>query len=326
MRAPASFIIVCFAILVITPIATPGGAAHAQGSTDASIEKQIQAALANAGFDPGPVDGKLGPKTRRAIQAWQRANGYAETGVATRDQLKSILMGTPLTATLEPKCAKLPGQYLAEKHAECWEEAENQPGCFVWDTHYHSDRTTKWTGQCQGGVAEGDGTYSVSAGSNHSSYEGTGAFVSGKTSGYWIVEWTDGKRYEGEWRNRKPHGVGTLTMVDGTHYQGEWSDGKLHGIGSFSSGASGIDGVTWENYEGEYRDGEHHGKGTYHWFSKDKQAWYEGEWRDGKPHGEGSYTEMPIYRHYSGQWRYGCSGRDGRSIVWLFTTKASCGF
>ena len=33
----------------------------------------IEEELANDGFEPGPVDGKLGPTTRAATEAWQRA-------------------------------------------------------------------------------------------------------------------------------------------------------------------------------------------------------------------------------------------------------------
>lgn len=43
--------------------------------------KNIQKALINAGFDPGPIDGKLGAKTKKAIADFQRANGLAPDGV-----------------------------------------------------------------------------------------------------------------------------------------------------------------------------------------------------------------------------------------------------
>ncbi len=36
---------------------------------------QTQSALKNAGFDPGPIDGKLGPKTKRAIKEFQKSKG-----------------------------------------------------------------------------------------------------------------------------------------------------------------------------------------------------------------------------------------------------------
>ncbi len=42
--------------------------------------KEIQTALKNAGFDPGPIDGKIGAKTKEAIKAFQKANGLAIDG------------------------------------------------------------------------------------------------------------------------------------------------------------------------------------------------------------------------------------------------------
>lgn len=42
--------------------------------------RQIQTALANAGFDPGGIDGKLGKQTRDAVRAFQRANDLEADG------------------------------------------------------------------------------------------------------------------------------------------------------------------------------------------------------------------------------------------------------
>jgi len=42
--------------------------------------KDIQLALRNAGYNPGPVDGKIGAKTREAIRAFQRENGLSADG------------------------------------------------------------------------------------------------------------------------------------------------------------------------------------------------------------------------------------------------------
>ena len=42
--------------------------------------RQIQQALANAGFDPGPIDGKMGKRTRSAIRTFQSANGLVVDG------------------------------------------------------------------------------------------------------------------------------------------------------------------------------------------------------------------------------------------------------
>lgn len=44
-------------------------------------ETDVQRALVRAGFDPGPVDGRLGKKTRSAIKSFQRKNGLTADGV-----------------------------------------------------------------------------------------------------------------------------------------------------------------------------------------------------------------------------------------------------
>lgn len=42
--------------------------------------KQVQRKLARLGYDPGPVDGRLGPATRAAIRKFQIANNMPPTG------------------------------------------------------------------------------------------------------------------------------------------------------------------------------------------------------------------------------------------------------
>lgn len=42
--------------------------------------RQIQAALGNAGYDPGRVDGRMGKRTRDAIRAFQRDNNLQVDG------------------------------------------------------------------------------------------------------------------------------------------------------------------------------------------------------------------------------------------------------
>ncbi len=56
--------------------------------------KQIQAALKNAGYNPGDIDGKMGKQTRDAIRAFQKANGLkadGRVGKQTRDLLQKYL-------------------------------------------------------------------------------------------------------------------------------------------------------------------------------------------------------------------------------------------
>lgn len=41
----------------------------------------VQKALSRAGYDPGPMDGRLGKKTRSAVKAFQRSHGLTADGV-----------------------------------------------------------------------------------------------------------------------------------------------------------------------------------------------------------------------------------------------------
>jgi len=43
--------------------------------------KQIQRALKSAGYYDGPIDGKIGPKTKAAIIKFQKANGLKADGI-----------------------------------------------------------------------------------------------------------------------------------------------------------------------------------------------------------------------------------------------------
>ena len=63
--------------------AQPAGEMAAVADTAAGAKptaKQIQQALKNAGFYNGKVDGDIGPRTKKAIQAFQSANGLKADG------------------------------------------------------------------------------------------------------------------------------------------------------------------------------------------------------------------------------------------------------
>jgi type II secretory pathway predicted ATPase ExeA len=69
--------------------------AHMQQSTNEVVRggeqvRLLQERLHNAGFTPGPIDGVLGPRTRRALRQFQAAHGLHATGslnAATRQAL-----------------------------------------------------------------------------------------------------------------------------------------------------------------------------------------------------------------------------------------------
>jgi peptidoglycan hydrolase-like protein with peptidoglycan-binding domain len=52
--------------------------------------RSIQQALKGKGYDPGALDGKMGPKTETALRAFQKAEGLRVTGrldIDTRNKL-----------------------------------------------------------------------------------------------------------------------------------------------------------------------------------------------------------------------------------------------
>lgn len=67
---------------LVTARAAAGGR-----STDA---RAVQEALRGAGFDPGPSDGVMGPRTRQAIREWQRSQDLKITGALGPDDLKKL--------------------------------------------------------------------------------------------------------------------------------------------------------------------------------------------------------------------------------------------
>ncbi len=67
-------------------------------TTGKPTSKQIQFALKNAGFYNGKVDGEIGPRTKKAIEAFQAQNGLkadGKVGVRTWRMLSTYLNQTP---------------------------------------------------------------------------------------------------------------------------------------------------------------------------------------------------------------------------------------
>ncbi|SET64653.1 LysM domain-containing protein [Natronincola peptidivorans] len=64
----------------VTPPPTPVCPTLRRGSRGDSVRK-LQQLLADAGFDPGPVDGIFGPRTEEAVRAFQRNKGLTVDGI-----------------------------------------------------------------------------------------------------------------------------------------------------------------------------------------------------------------------------------------------------
>ena len=77
----------------------------------------------------------------------------------------------------------------------------------------------------------------------------------------------------GEWKDGKPHGLGTATFANGDKYIGEFKDGKANGQGIFTF-------TNGNKYAGEFKDGKYHGQGTF--INADGRK-YVGEFKENQP-------------------------------------------
>jgi peptidoglycan hydrolase-like protein with peptidoglycan-binding domain len=79
---------------LLTTQAFPAGQTKAQSRQQAPTTnesmRQVQQALKDAGFEPGPVDGILGPRTREALRNFQTANNLQATGEANQDTIAAL--------------------------------------------------------------------------------------------------------------------------------------------------------------------------------------------------------------------------------------------
>ncbi len=73
------------------PAAPDPAAAEAALGLDRASRALVQRGLVSLAFDPGPVDGAFGPRTRSALGAWQTAKGYEATGRLTREQAETLM-------------------------------------------------------------------------------------------------------------------------------------------------------------------------------------------------------------------------------------------
>ena len=101
--------------------------------------------------------------------------------------------------------------------------ADPKTGCRVWNNFPNPDDRVRWTGPCDKGFAEGDGTLRWF--SKDRNYEtDVGHFAIGKINGHARVD-DDHGHFEGTFLNNQPNGQGTLTDKNGDVFSGRWVAG-----------------------------------------------------------------------------------------------------
>ncbi|KAL7133496.1 hypothetical protein ABFS83_12G144600 [Erythranthe nasuta] len=192
------------------------------------------------------------------------------------------------------------------------------------DYHISLPSGEQYSGSLVGNSPEGSGTYTWSDGSK---YEGQWRF--GVRHGYGKLQWPSGAFYEGEFSGGYINGSGLYTRSDRAVYNGRWRLNLKHGLGyqtypngdifegSWIKGApQGHGKYTWTNgnvYMGNVNGGKISGKGTLTWTNGDS---YEGSWLDGHMHGFGVYTWVKLYGGgtYVGTWTRGL--KDGKGTFY----------
>jgi len=88
-----------------TPEITIGAAAPVQAQAQAQPAELVAAAqrvLASLGFDPGPADGMMGPRTQGAIAAFQRGRGLPPTGLLDGPTIAALRAASPASTAQAP--------------------------------------------------------------------------------------------------------------------------------------------------------------------------------------------------------------------------------
>ncbi|KAL9263138.1 Phosphatidylinositol 4-phosphate 5-kinase 5-like protein [Drosera capensis] len=112
--------------------------------------------------------------------------------------------------------------------------------------------------------------------------------------GCWVLVYSNGDAYEGEFYKGKCSGSGVYYYYMSGRYEGDWIDGKYdgHGVETWARGS---------RYRGQYRQGLRHGYGVYRFYTGDV---YAGEWSNGQSHGCGIHTCEDGSR-YVGEFKWG---------------------
>ena len=164
--------------------------------------------------------------------------------------------------------------------SQCWMQASNLPGCYVWNGELGRNGSVRWSGNCHEGLAEGIGdlrwAWEDDQGEPNSS-SSNGRMAGGKREGPWVIRFANGVVEEGPYVNgeRNGHWVSRLDGLDGGVQEGPFVDGEQHGHWVLRFADGGIQ-------EGPYVDGEWNGQWVLRFADGQVE---EGPFVEGERHG-----------------------------------------
>ncbi len=163
--------------------------------------------------------------------------------------------------------------------------------------------------QClSGNCYDGIGTYLYPSGAKFS-----GHFANGKINGYGRLVFSDGRVYEGEWKNHYRSGKGVMHFPKGDEYKGNFKKSKFFGYGTmkYSNG---------DVYQGTWKEDYPNGKGVMAYHNGDR---YEGEFRAGRLHGDGT-MKYANGEKYVGKWK--ANKKEGKGTFYMTNGEVIVGF
>ena len=140
------------------------------------------------------------------------------------------LSGTAATSDVRSSPVRFrPDQTCAGQPAgvSCWMEISRQPGCYVWNPNPQPGETVTWTGNCDGGLAQGAGTLTwVSDGNRETN---TGRLHDGRWDGHVVVRLANGNVGEGAAVDGRQTGRWVWRYPNGDVHEGPVVDGQRNG-------------------------------------------------------------------------------------------------
>jgi len=148
-----------------------------------------------------------------------------------------------IMAALGALLAAMPG--VARAQLSTW-STDQKTGCRVWNLAPQQAETVTWSGACKNGVGQGEGVLQwYESGKPGDRYEGE--LRDGKQTGHGTITSVDGRSYDGSFRDGNMNGHGVFTYPNGDRYDGEWRNGRPNGIGRFVNAINGTLEGNWVN-------------------------------------------------------------------------------
>ena len=93
-------------------------------SPDAQQMLAVQVALDRAGFSPGEIDGRGGPKTRLALSAFQKSASVQPTGVVSEETLAALRAPAEPVVTYTITAQDVAGPFIGAMPSDMMERAK----------------------------------------------------------------------------------------------------------------------------------------------------------------------------------------------------------